>query len=91
MAGKKRKELETFKTKCPGRRDFCVHMFTFVDGAVVRDPLCQMASCSAHVRLTVSKVGGTHLCEGGMPLPPGHLNDKACRSCDSLNERASPN
>ena len=23
------------------------------------------------VRLTVSQVGGTHLCEGGMPLPPG--------------------
>eukprot|EP00434_Breviolum_minutum_P006202 symbB.v1.2.005469.t1/scaffold260.1/size426026/20 len=28
-------------------------------------------SSSRKMMLTVSKVGGTHLCEGGMPLPPG--------------------
>ena len=30
------------------------------------------------VRLTVSKVGGTHLCEGGMPLPPGWVLNCHC-------------
>eukprot|EP00435_Cladocopium_sp_Y103_P010272 s1159_g2.t1 len=28
-------------------------------------------SSSRKMMLTVAKVGGTHLCEGGMPLPPG--------------------
>lgn len=37
-----------------------------IDTAVARVGARELDS-----RLTVSKVGGSHLCQGGMPLPPG--------------------
>ena len=40
-------------------------------------------------RLTVSKVGGTHLCEGGMPLPPGPCRWSGCISTFAVFEPKS--
>ena len=61
----------------PGQ-DSMIGLVTFAD-QVVRNESADAPktpkSTDLHlkVRLTVSKVGGTHLCEGGMPLPPGRV------------------